>query len=71
MKIKKVRCKSGIMGEQFKLRDAYAGLWDFRNWCAIGNIHKRLGYKTPETAWRYNPTVECSTIPSDFRKVKK
>ena len=58
------------MGEQFKLRDAYDSFYDFRNWCDCLGLHKRLGYKTPETAWRYNPTVQSSTNPSDYRKVK-
>jgi hypothetical protein len=70
MKIKKVRCKSGVMGEQFKLRDAYKNLEDYKRYCDLWNIHTRLGYKTPETAWRYNPTVQCSTIASDYRKIK-
>jgi hypothetical protein len=70
MKIKKVRCKSGFMGEQYKLRDAYVGFYDFKAWSEMYNLHTRLGYKTPETAWRYNPTVQSSTVASDYRKVK-
>ena len=70
MKFKKVRCKSGVMGEQFKLRDAYNDFEDYKRYCETWDTYKRLGYKTPETAWRYNPTVQCSTIASDYRKVK-
>ena len=71
MKFKKVRCKSGVMGEQFKLRDAYSNFEEYKIYCDMWGIHGRLGYKTPETAWRNNPTVQCSNVSSDYCKVKK
>jgi hypothetical protein len=70
MKSKQVKCKSGITGTQYKLRTAYKDFDEFLEYCNMWNIHGRLGYKTPEGAWRQNPLVECSVIASDLRKVK-
>lgn len=70
MKTKRVKCKSGITGWQGKLRDQYNDKEEFLVWSEMYGIHKRLGYKSAETAWRANPTVQGSVIPSDYRKVK-
>lgn len=69
MKIKKVKCQSGLIGEQFLLQDAYSNYEEFENYSHIYNLHGRLGYKTPKTAWKTNPLIQSSVIPSDFRKV--
>ncbi len=68
--MKKVRCKSGITGWQTKLQENYDNSFEqFQRWCETHSIHTRLGYKSPESAWKHNPTIEGSTEPSDFRKV--
>jgi len=70
MKFKQVKCKSGLMGEQFKLRDSYNNNFaEFEGYSNMYGIAKRLGYKTNKGAWRANPTVQCSTNPRDFIKV--
>lgn len=67
--MKQVRCKSGVTGWQSKLRKVYDNSFEqFKRLCDIYGLHTRLGYKSPETAWRYNPTIQGSVIPSDFRK---
>jgi hypothetical protein len=70
-KFKSVRCKSGIMGSRYLLKDCYSDFDEFEGYCDIYNFHTRLGYKTPESAWKHNPMIESSINCSDFRKVKK
>lgn len=64
-----VKCKSGITGWQTKLRNNYTNFEEFAEYCNTYNIHGRLGYKKPETAWKANPIIQGSTNPSDLRKV--
>ena len=66
----RVRCKSGIMGYRNRLRHNYTSFGEFEASCEIYGLHIRLGYKSPETAWRYNPMIEGSVTPSDFRRVR-
>ena len=66
-----MKCKSGIWGWRGRLRSNYDSFEDFKYWCDIRAIHTRLGYKTPETAWRYNPLIEGSVIPEDLRRVPR
>lgn len=71
MKLKRVKCQSGIMGTQCKLRDNYDGdavVWEMAS--ELYGLHTKLGYETPELAWADNPTIQVSVNPSDFRKVK-
>ena len=67
---KTVICKSGVTGWQTKLQRNYESFEEFAGYCETFNIHKRLGYKTPANAWKRNPTIQGSVIPSDLRKVK-
>lgn len=68
--MEQVKCKSGIMGWQCKLQENYDNSFEqFQSWCETHNIHTRLGYKTPESAWKNNPIIQGSTEPSDLRKV--
>ena len=69
-KVKHVKCKSGLIGFQCKLQDNYDDFEQFEHYCEMYNVHKRLGYKYACTAWKANPTIQGSVIPSDFRKVK-
>ena len=65
-----VKLKSGAKGWQAKLQDNYDNSFDqFKNYCEVYNIHKRLGYVSPRTTWKKNPTIQGGTNPSDFRKV--
>lgn len=66
----KVKCKSGAMGWRMRLRKNYASLEEFEAYDSVYNLAKRLGYKSAKTAWRYNPMIEGSVNPSDFRKVR-
>lgn len=68
--MRKVKCKSGITGWQAKLQKVYSNLEEFIAYCENYNIHKRLGFKTPESAWNQNPVIEGSTCSSDLRVVK-
>lgn len=68
--MKRVKCQSGIEGYQMRLRESYHSLEEWENSCSFYNLHLKLGYKTPQAAWRYNPMIQGSVNPSDFRKVK-
>ena len=52
-----------------KLRNEYADFEEFKRYCEVYNNHKRLGFETPEEAWKANPIVSGSTDPSDYKKV--
>jgi hypothetical protein len=67
----RVRCKSGLTGWRERLRKNYADFAEFKNWSDMFGLHTRLGYRSPESAWRRNPVVEGSVEPSDFRKAPK
>jgi len=69
--MKRVKCKSGIEGWQCRLRKSYSSLKEFSIYANFYGLHKRLGYKTPEAAWRANPLVRGSVNPSDFQRVLK
>ena len=66
----RVRCKSGIEGWQCSLRKNYDSFSQFKYYSEMYGLHLRLGYKSAKNAWRANPLIQGSVIPSDFRKVK-
>ena len=68
--MKRVKCKSGLMGSQLKLQHSYLNFEDFKSYCGLYSIHERLGYATAEAAWEDNPTIQVSVNPADFCKVK-
>jgi hypothetical protein len=68
--MKRIKTKSGVVGWQAKLRKVYASLDEFKAYCEIYAINHRIGYKTPEGAWRANPTIQGSVNPSDLRRVR-
>ena len=70
MKTEMVKCKSGVWGSQGKLRDNYDSFEEFKHYSHIHNLHARLGYKSSKAAWKANPTIQWSVIPTDFSKVK-
>lgn len=67
----RVKCKSGITGWRNRLRKNYASFNEFATMNEIYGLATRLGYKSAETAWRYNPVVEGSVNPSDFRRAPR
>ena len=68
--MKTVICKSGIQGWQSKLQKVYRSLGELEHYDKTFNIVKRLGYKSAKTAWKANPTIQGSVLPSDFRKIR-
>lgn len=71
MKQKHVRCKSGNWGWQCHLQDNYANFEEFKSYAETRYLHTRLGFKTIAGAWRSNPLVQGSVIPSDFCRIKE
>ena len=67
---RQVKTKSGRIGWRDKLKNVYSSFDEFLSYCEIYNNHKRLGFSTPTKAWAKNPTIEGSTLPSDYRTVK-
>jgi hypothetical protein len=67
---KRVRCQSGIEGYQCRLQENYHDFEQFEAYAEMYGLHTRLGYKTIKGAWKSNPVIQGSTIPSDFRRVK-
>jgi hypothetical protein len=67
----RITTRSNLTGWQLKLRSVYGSFQLFMYWTEIYGIHTRLGYKTPKSAWKYNPTIQGSVNPSDFCKVLK
>jgi hypothetical protein len=67
--VRTVTCKSGLEGWQCHLRENYDGLEEFVAYCETYGIHTRLGFETPEEAWKANPVVQGSTDPEDLCKV--
>ena len=63
----RVICKSGIEGWQGKLKSNYKNFKEFKSFCDIYCISERLGFETPEEAWKTNPTIQCSVQPDDLR----
>jgi hypothetical protein len=53
------------------LRKNYKDFEEFKAYAEMYGLHVRLGYKTPETAWRFNPRIQGSTNPADFKRVPR
>ena len=68
--MKKVICKSGIVGWQAKLHKIYNSLEEFKQYCEIYSIHKRIGFSSIKIAWAKNPTIQGSVNPNDLMRVK-
>jgi hypothetical protein len=66
--MKRVKCQSGIEGSQEKLHKIYTGYKEFFAYSELFGLAKKLGYKSPEAAWKANPTVESSSEPSAYLK---
>lgn len=70
MEMKRVKCKSGLIGWQCRLRQTYGTLEEFADYCRVYAIDHRLGFASPEEAWGCNPIIKGSIIPSDLQVVK-
>lgn len=66
--MKTITCQSGVRGWHEKLRSQYSSRDEWLQYSTTYGLHTRLGYETPEEAWKDNPTIEGSVNPSDFRK---
>jgi hypothetical protein len=69
MKIKQVKCESGLTGYQCQLQDNYDNFSQWRAYAEMYGLHTRLGFKTVRGAWRANPVIQGSVEPMDFCKV--
>lgn len=67
--MKQVRCKSGLIGSQEKLQKRYVDFSEFKSYCNIYGVHKRLGYVSMKACWESNPTIQSSVHPSDLSVV--
>lgn len=68
--MKRVKCKSGIIGYQCRLRKNYTSFEEFETYSQMYGIAKRLGFKSDKKAWESNPLIQGSVIPSDLRVVR-
>lgn len=68
---KRIKTRSGLAGWQRKLRRIYGSFKSFLNWDETYGLSKKLGYATPKSAWKHNPTVQGSVHPRDYCKVYK
>lgn len=65
--MERVICKSGVEGWKSKLQNVYSSLEEFKSFCSLYKIHKRLGYSSMKKAWEENPTIQGSVNPSDLQ----
>lgn len=66
----RVKCKSGLMGWHSRLHTQYTNFLEFEKYSELVGLPQRLGYVSPEEAWKANPIIEGSVEPSDYRKVR-
>jgi len=64
---RRVKCKSGITGNECHLQENYSDLDEFKGWSETYNLAGRLGFDSAEEAWEANPLIQHSVNPSDFR----
>src|SRR6266404_21414 len=69
MKMKRVKCKSGITGTQCRLQDNYDSFEDWEHYATLYNLHLRLDFHTIKGAWDANPIIQYSVNPSDYCRV--
>jgi len=51
------------------LRKIYRTKIEFFLYCSVYGNHSRLGFSTPEEAWKANPVIQGSVLPRDYRRV--
>lgn len=64
-----VRCASGLLGWRCRLQRNYRNFKHFAMYSDLYGLSQRLGFDSPEEAWKENPIIEGSVIPQDFRVV--
>lgn len=52
-----------------KLKKIYSNFDEFNRYCEVYGIHTRIGYNSPEEAWKANPTIEGGINPSSLKRV--
>jgi hypothetical protein len=67
--VKRVKCRSGLTGWQCRLRDNYKSCEEWEQYAELWGLYLKLGYKTPQSAWRANPVVQGSVSAADYCKV--
>lgn len=67
--MRRVKCKSGISGWQDKLQKVYDSFREFVFYDTRYSISERLGYISARDAWKANPLIQGSVIPSDLMVV--
>jgi hypothetical protein len=68
--MRQVRCKSGLMGWQCRLRENYADYEQFEAYDEMYALAERLGFNSALEAWHADPIIQGSVNPVDFRTVK-
>ena len=68
-RIKRVKCRSSLTGWQCRLRDNYKSYEEWEQYADLWSLHLKLGFKTPQTAWRADPIVQGSVDTADYCKV--
>lgn len=53
-----------------RLKKVYSDFAEWRMYAEMYNLHTKLGYKTPETAWKRNPMVQGDVDPSVYGRYK-
>jgi hypothetical protein len=66
-----VKCKSGLIGWQCRLRKNYKDQVEFEYFSNMHGLHVRLGYSSPSEAWQANPLIQGSVNPSDYRRIQE
>ncbi len=51
------------------LQKNYNSFEGFLSYSEMYGLHKRLGFETPEAAWRANPYIQVTTNPADYKVV--
>ena len=66
---KKIKTKSGAIGWQKPLNEAYDHFDEWWTHNAKHGFAKRLGFADATAAWEFNPIVQGSADPDDFCRV--
>lgn len=66
--MKHVKCKSGMHGWSYRLQENYSSYREFSGYCRMYAIHTRIGYSSMKQAWKDNPIMRGSVLPSDLQR---
>ena len=65
--MRRIKCDSGLIGWQAKLRSVYRNLSEFIAYDNAHGIASRIGFDSPQEAWKANPLIQGSVNPGDLR----